>query len=391
METREDGGQDRAEQQFEQLTPSRIADYPDSPAGRESPVLIRARELVLSYGWNSTSFQIVNPGIRRWFSAEGDAVAGYMSAGGFRVVAGAPACLEERLPAVVSEFEADASARGERVCYFAAESRLEEALGGSKRHSKFLLGAQPSWRPADWPQIVATQKSLRAQINRARNKGVRVDEWPREKAHENPRLRRCLKLWLDSKGLPPLHFMVEPDTLCRLEDRRIFVGTRGDDVVGFVMLSPVARRNGWLFEQFPHMPGAPNGTVEIMVDAAMRAICDDGAEYATLGLSPLSTRASVAPFDNPLWLRFVLGWLRKHGKRFYNFDGLDAFKAKLRPQKWEPVFAVSNEPRVSFRAIYAITSAFSGHAPLKMVAGGLGRAFAVELERAAARLKTLFS
>ncbi|MEP7213903.1 MAG: DUF2156 domain-containing protein [Acidobacteriota bacterium] len=363
----------------------------DHAAGRDSPILIRARELVLAYGWNSTSFQIVNPGIRRWFSAENDAVAGYMSAGGFRVVAGAPACTVERLLTVVSEFEADAAASGERVCYFAAESRLEDLVSASKRHSKFLLGAQPSWRPADWPQIVASQKSLRAQINRAKNKGVTVEEWPAEKAHDNSRLRRCLKQWLNSKGLPPLHFMVEPDTLCRLENRRIFVATRGEDVVGFVMLSPVAQRNGWLFEQFPHIPGAPNGTVELMVDTAMRAVAADGAEYATLGLSPLSTRASVPPFDNPLWLKFVLSWLHKHGKRFYNFDGLDAFKAKLRPQTWEPVFAVSNEPRVSVRAVYAITSAFSGHAPAKMVLGGLGRAIAVELERAAAKLKSLFS
>lgn len=351
--------------------------------------VVRAREIVLAFGWNSTSFQIVNPGIRRWFSARGDAVAGYVSAGGFRVVAGAPACPADRLTEVVSEFEMNAAACGKRVCYFAAESRLEELLSSSSRHSKFLLGAQPSWHPAAWPRIVASQKSLRAQLNRAKNKGVIVEEWPQGKAHDNPRLRRCLKLWLDSKGLPPLHFMVEPDTLCRLDDRRVFVGTRGDQVVGFVLLSPVARRNGWLFEQFPHMPGAPNGTVELIIDAAMRTICDDGAEYATLGLSPLSTRARIKPFDNPLWLRFMLGWLRKHGKRFYNFDGLDAFKAKLRPQIWEPIFAVSNEPSVSFRAMYAIASAFSGCAPGRLVAGGLGRAIAVEIRRGAARLKKL--
>jgi phosphatidylglycerol lysyltransferase len=291
---------------------------------------------------------------------------------------------------VVGEFEADAKSSGERVCYFAAESRLEEVLGESDRHSKFLLGAQPSWHPAAWPKIVAAQKSLRAQINRARNKGVTVEEWPREKAHDHPLLRRCLKQWLDSKGLPPLHFMVEPDTLCRLEDRRIFVGTRGGEVVGFVLLSPVAKRNGWLFEQFPHMPGAPNGTVELMIDTAMRAIAADGAEYATLGLSPLSTRADVAPFDNPLWLKFALAWMRKHGRRFYNFDGLDAFKAKLRPEKWEPVFAVSNEKKVSLRALYAIASAFSGHAPFRLVFGGLWRAVAVEAKRAEAKVMSIF-
>ena len=110
-----------------------------------------------------------------------------------------------------------------------------------------------------------------------------------------------------------------------------------------------------------------------------RALAVDGCDYATLGLSPLSKRADVGPFDNPVWLRLILAWLRKHGQRFYNFDGLDAFKAKLRPERWEPVFAVSNEPRVSFRTLYAIAGAFSGNATGRMVVRGVGKAAATEL------------
>jgi len=243
-----------------------------------------------------------------------------------------------------------------------------------------LLGAQPVWNPAEWPGIITSNRSLRAQLNRARNKGVIVTEWPVNKAHSNPVLAECLKKWLAAKGLPPLHFMVEPDTLGRLFDRRVFVGEREGQVVGFIVLSPVPTRNGWLFEQFPHVPGAPNGTVELMIDTAMRALAADGFDYATLGLSPLSVRARVEPFDNPLWLKLVLAWLRKHAQRFYNFDGLDAFKSKLRPTRWEPVFAVSNEKNISPRTLYAILSAFSRNAPVKLVLGGLTKALLTEIK-----------
>jgi len=160
----------------------------------------------------------------------------------------------------------------------------------------------------------------------------------------------------------------------------VFVATRGEKTVGFVLLSPVATRNGWLFEQFVHTPDSPNGTVELMIDFAMRSLAADGADYATLGLSPLSKRAEIKPFSNPFWLRLLLAWMRKHGQRFYNFDGLDAFKAKLRPEKWEPVFAVSNEPRFSFRTLSAIAAAFSGNAPVRLFFGGLGRALATEIK-----------
>jgi hypothetical protein len=113
-----------------------------------------------------------------------------------------------------------------------------------------------------------------------------------------------------------------------------------------------------------------------------RELAADGCEYATLGLSPLSTRAEVAPFHNPLWLRMLLTWLRKHGKRFYNFEGLDAFKAKLQPQRWEPVFAICDQSHVSFRSLYAIASAFSGNAPIRLLIGGLGKALEAEYGRA---------
>lgn len=348
---------------------------------RESSFLLRVRELILTYGWNSTSYQIINPGISHWFSAGNKAVVGFVNCQGVRVVVGAPICAESLLPKVVAEFESNAAVAKERVCYLAAESRLESIYKQRSRYTKVLLGAQPVWQLSEWKDIIAKHKSLRAQLNRAHNKSVKVTEWSKEKSLNNPLLVDCLQKWLDAKGLPPLAFMVEPNTLSRLFDRRVFVAELDTEVVGFVMLSPVAQRNGWLFEQFVHKPGAPNGTVELMIDAAMRALDKEGYDYATLGLAPLSTRAKVAPFRNPLWLRFLLAWMRLHGKRFYNFDGLDAFKAKLQPKTWEPVFALSNEPHLSLRTIYAIAAAFSANKPFSLVLGGLWRALVTEIHR----------
>ena len=41
--------------------------------------LERARSLVSAYGWNLTSYQIINHGISHWFSAEKTTVAGFVS------------------------------------------------------------------------------------------------------------------------------------------------------------------------------------------------------------------------------------------------------------------------------------------------------------------------
>lgn len=339
----------------------------------------RARELVLAHGWNATAYQILNPGIAHWFSHAGDAVAGYVEQAGTWIVAGAPVCAEERLLAVVTELGAAAADAHRRVCYFGAGERLERLLIPTGRWSAASLGAQPSWTPAGWPARIQRHKSLRAQLHRARNKSVSVEEWRSVTERDRARLQQCLAEWLHGRGLPPLHFLVEPDTLGQLTDRRLFVATRRQGVIGFLVASPVPARTGWLIEQIIRGHGAPNGTAELLVDAAMRALGDSGAHYVTLGLSPLSRHSAFDDGRMPAWLRVALRWVRAHARRFYDFEGLDRFKAKFDPDTWEDIVALADAPRFPPRALWAIAAAFSQGSPISLIARALGRAARQEL------------
>lgn len=338
-----------------------------------------ARHLILRYGWNSTAFQILNPGIERWFSADGEAVIGYVVSGGFRVVAGEPVCQPHLLPSVVAAFEADAQQAGLRVCYFCVQERLVKLLNPRGSHACMIIGAQPVWEPQNWSRIIASKSSLRGQLSRARNKRVSVSRWSSERAMHEPKLCACLKSWLQTRTLPPMHFLVEPQTLECLEYRRVYVAEREQQIVGFLIASPVPLRNGWLIEQLIRCAHAPNGTSELLIDAAMRDIAASGAEYVTSGLSPLSRRAGFPLPLQPVWLRLLFAWVREHGRRFYNFDGLDAFKAKLIPDRWEPMYALSNEQQISARTMYAIAGAFSGMSPFRFIGQGVIRAFQQEI------------
>ena len=327
--------------------------------------------LLHQHAWNATAYQIVNPGIRHWFSPDGDAVIGYVTRAGVRVVAGAPVCDEAQLAYTLAAFAREAQQSGESVCYFGAAGRVFSLLSELPRHSVVVLGAQPVWNPQHLP---AWRPSLRAQLSRARNKGVVVREWPVTKAASHPELARVLAEWLARKPLPSMHFLVEPQTLAVLTDKRIFVAEREGSPVGFVTLAPIPARSGWLTEQFVRGGNAPNGTVELMLDTALRAVALDGAQYLTMGLVPLSSGTWDPTLYNPLWLRFSLGWVRAHGQRFYNFGGLEAFKAKFSPSEWEPIYAIANEPHFSPRTLWAIADAFSDRSPLSMVTRGLLKA-----------------
>ena len=345
----------------------------------------RARELVLRHGWNATAYQILNPGIALWFSTAGDAVVGFVRCSGVRVVAGAPVCAPERLHDIVLEFAAEARGAGDRVCYFGAGERLEDAIRRYGPRGMVGLGAQPSWDPRGWGAIIARRASLRAQLNRARNKNVVVARWSAERAENSPALGKLLGEWLQTLGLPPLHFLIETDTTALTRDRRILVAERSGDPVAYLIASPVPARRGWLIEQIVRGRGAPNGTSELLVDAAMRALADEGAEYVTLGLAPLSRQSRYADPAVPAWLRFVLRWVRAHGSRFYDFDGLDRFKTKFAPEHWEEIIAIDDRAPFSMRALWAIAGAFGGGSPVTLIGRTAARAVAQEMRWLAKR------
>lgn len=341
-------------------------------------VVARVRELVWRHGRQATAFQIINPGISHSFSPDGGAVSGWVDTSRFRVVAGVPVCELERTRREIDRLIGEAAHAGKKLCLFAAEQWVLDHLQEDMRRSRVLLGAQPAWSPSSWESKLVRHASLRAQLNRARNKAVTVSEWASAKARGNEELHACLVEWLATRGLPPMHFLVEPETLARLYDRRLFVARREGRVVGFLVLSPVPRRHGWLVEQIVRGRGAVNGTSESMLDAAVRAMDAEGYDYFTLGLAALSGKAGLDYSINPPWLRFVFSWARAHGLRFYNFEGLDAFKAKFQPDVWEPIHAITNQRRFSPSALYAIASAFSEGSPMALVGRALGRALQTE-------------
>lgn len=356
----------------------------DAPTDRETASEIeRARGLVLRHGWNAMAYQILNPGIRRWFSSDGEGIVGYARAGRCRVVAGAPVCPSERLAETAAELEEDARRARQWVCYFGAQERLIDLAAERGRVSVLLLGAQPVWDPRRWSAILGGKASLRAQLSRARNKGVTVRPWPAGSADRHPELQRCLREWLQTRGLPPMHFLVEWNVLARLLDRRLFVAERGGRIVGFLIASPIPLRNGWLIEQMIRGRAAPNGTIELLLDTAMRALASEGASLVTLGLSPLAKTASQYPAP-PLSVRLLLAWVRVHGRRFYNFEGLERFKRKFQPDDWEPIYAATNRPRISLRTLYAIAGAFGGTSPVLFIGRALLRALIQEAHWAGA-------
>ncbi len=137
-------------------------------------------------------------------------------------------------------------------------------------------------------------------------------------------------------------------------------------------------------EELARSPRAPNGTSELLIDAAMTRFAQEGCTYATMGLVALA-RGTVE--ENPLWLRSLMVAARAHANRFYNFRGLERFRAKMHPAYWEKIYAISNERRFSPQALYAVGGAFSGISPLRAIGLAVLKGAREEFEAGISRIR----
>jgi phosphatidylglycerol lysyltransferase len=316
------------------------------------PVRSRVLAILRRHGWNATSFQVLEPGFHYWF-ADDDGCVAYVDTGRAWVAAGAPLCTRERLMELAERFAAEAAHHRRRLAFFAVESRFVESL----RWPNLLVGEQPEWDTHLWPQTVHGSSSLREQLRRARAKGVSIRTASREElASPEAPLRRSLEVlvstWLGRHEMAPLGFLVQVDPLTLLKDHQVHVAEARGQLVGFLSASPVFSRGAWLFQNLVRAPNAPNGTAELLVDHAMKAASkttlDGSASMVTLGLAPLA--GAVQP---------ALRWARSAGAVLFDFDGLHAFKARLRPTRWTPIYLTFPPRQGAVATVLDVLSAFA--------------------------------
>ena len=284
------------------------------------------------HGWNATSFQILETGFRYWLdNAETGAptrgLVAYVDTGGAWIAAGAPVAPADAMAEVAARFIDTARAAGRRAVFFAVEERF---LRATSLHS-MPVGEQPVWDPTNWERTLRGTKNLRERIRRVRAKGVvarGLDAAAIEDTSGPTRvaIETLLERWGAARPMAQMGFLVELQPFFFPESVAISWPNMGGDSWAFWRSSPCTRGAGGSARISIRDPRAPNGTTELLVHEAMLFLGAEGSHYVTLGLSPLA--GSVGP---------VLRTARRLASPLYDFAGLHAFKAKLRPERWDSI------------------------------------------------------
>ena len=315
----------------------------------------RVFSLLQEHAWNTTAFQLLEPDFRYFFAGD-DGCVGYVDTGSAWVAGGAPICPLDRLEAVVERFTRAASAEGRRAAFFAVEKRFLDAIA----MNVVTIGEQPWWDPLLWSEKKRQSRSLREQLRRARAKNVVIEPLHSGEVDAyRAELDTLISRWLSSRRMPRMSFLVDVQPFDFAESRRYYIAIQGDRLIGLLVAVPVYGRNGWFIEDLIRDPSAVNGTSESLIDAAFSSFAGEGSRYATLGLAPLSGDVGS------------LALVKKLAAGLYDFEGLRAFKSKLRPDGWAPIYLAYPNPQSTLMAIYDTLSAFSRGRPFRFGAAAM--------------------
>lgn len=316
----------------------------------------RMMSLLKRFGRNVHGFLALEPGLEYCFSNEGDAAIAYLQCGGCRVCVGGPVCAQERVAEVAQEFQERANRDGQTLVFFGVSQRFF-GLPGTEGFDRLKIGEQPIWDPHTWRAWLKRHQKLRNQLSRSRREGTKI---VCRQTHQLNRdeVEHLVAQWQDTHLLPPMGFMVQVELYEEGEERLYLEARKAGRLIGLAAAVPIFAMQGWLLEDLIVDRALGRGVSEALIDAFMTESVARGAEFVSLGMVPLAGLAGDDFRCHP-----CLGLLLQACKRFlrplYNFDGLQRFRRKLGPTRWESVY-LSTPGRLDFWTLRAVLMAFAG-------------------------------
>lgn len=174
-----------------------------------------------------------------------------------------------------------------------------------------------------------------------------------------PQLREVSDAWLATKRTREKGFSTASFDPAYLSRFPVVLVRRGPQVLAFANLWLGAGHHELSIDLMRHLPQAPHGTMDLLFSELMLWGRAQGYQWFNFGMAPLHGVGDAG--DAQLWVR-TAALLYRHGRRFYNFEGLQRYKRKFRPV-WTPVYLASSGGLALPQVLLDVTA---------VVAGGVG-------------------
>jgi len=255
----------------------------------------------------------------------------YRRAGRYLVQFGGPFAPPDRRVALLRAFRDHAAARGLELVAVQVQQADADAfleLGFSVNQ----MGASYAVSLENFTLRGTKFMQLRNKISRALRAGIEVSEAGYDQWAEQ--IRAIDAAWLGGKGegVHGLEFLVGQTGGRHQRLRRLFVATRGEELIGYLSYSPVyGPHPGWMHDLSRRLPDAPPGVMEAVNKHAIEQFQREGVEWLHFGFTPFTSLDGPDLPGHSRAFRWFMHYLWEHGEEIYPARTQLAYK-----QKWGP-------------------------------------------------------
>jgi phosphatidylglycerol lysyltransferase len=200
---------------------------------------------------------------------------------------------------------------------------------------------------------------LRRSINRAERDGLQFSMLTAAQVPEVlDELLDVSRVWLAAQNaaekgfslgtFQPQYIAAGPVAVIRLEGR----------IVAFANILSTGNQGDAFIDLMRHVPDTHRGMMDLLFVRIMEHMKGEGFRSLNLGMAPLAGLSTHR--RAPLW-NHIGGRIFRNGERFYNFQGVLAFKSKFDPE-WQPRYLAVSGGRMPVVALFDVT---------KLIAGGV--------------------
>jgi Uncharacterized conserved protein len=320
--------------------------------------IARVRDLANRFGSNPITYLAVEEDKKYFFSKLTEGVIAYTVANGVAVCVSEPICDAKDGTILISEFMNFCRENNLSICFCQASDKFWpefESLG----FGRVKYGDEAMFRLSEYNLAGKKAAKVRYAVNHADKIGIRVEEYkPAEKRdwHKENEIRSVSREWLGMKKSSEMSFMLGSVGLENPMDKRYFLGydTEGK-LQGFVVFTPFLNKKGYHADVTRRKPDAPVGVMEMITVSAFNTMKDEGVEWGSLGLAPLSNMIDEENKANTSE-RF-LGFIYEHMNRFYGFKTLYHYKKNYGPTDWVTRYLVYYPNAFNLKIAYSIVKA----------------------------------
>lgn len=313
-------------------------------------------DIVRRWG-GSTVDAVLDPHCRIFQTPGIEGVIGYKQELDCAIVFGDPLSSPENKMPLARAFKRYCLEKNWNSIYIIASKDFADQYRAEEDVALFKYGEELYLDPHDNPiNKTGVHASLvRRKTRHATREGVTIQEYSGSDEEVEKQIEQVGLSWLKGREGPQIHI----SNVHLFENRmgkRWFYALKEQKIIGVVLLNELKAHQGWLLNHLMPIPGASNGTPELLIVSVLNQLAKESCKYITFGSVPAQKLDEVNG----------LGWASTYfaklcyamASRIFYLEGRGMFWRKFMPES-KPCYLLFSNPRLSLKDLRALMRALN--------------------------------